>query len=120
MTPDKLLVSMLGVFGMMFTYWFFFMKKIKTVKSVGDTVEIIVEGGYKPESISIPYGKTTTLVFERRDASPCLEEVSLPDFKVRKFLSLNERTKVDITPGKRGKFDFSCGMGMYHGELIVK
>jgi plastocyanin domain-containing protein len=96
------------------------MKKTQTVESAGDRVEILVEGGYKPEKISIPYGKTTTLVFDRKDSSSCLEEVVLSDFKIRKFLALNEKTEIQITPDKKGEFDFSCGMGMYHGKLIVK
>lgn len=120
MSIDKIMVSIVGIVGIISTYWFFFMKKSQTVESTGDTIEIKVEGGYKPDRISIPVGKTTKLVFDRRDPSPCLEEVILSDFKVRKFLVLNEKTTVEITPDKTGEFDFSCGMGMYHGKLIIK
>lgn len=115
---DKLIVLVFGILSIVFTYWFFFMKKINTVKAEG-TMNILVDGGYKPERISIPYGKTTTLIFERKDGSPCLEEVILSDFKVRKFLPLNEKTEIKINPTKKGEFDFSCGMGMFHGKLIV-
>lgn len=95
------------------------MKKINTVQAEG-SVNILVDGGYKPEKISIPYGKTTKLIFERKDGSSCLEEVVLSDFKVRKFLPLNEKTEIEIKPHKKGEFDFSCGMGMFHGKLIVE
>jgi plastocyanin domain-containing protein len=120
MTLDKILALLAGLLGIIFTYWFFFMKKSQTVESKGDEIEITVEGGYKPDRISIPVGKTTRLVFDRRDPSSCLEEVVLADFKVRKVLALNEKTTVEITPDKTGEFDFSCGMGMYHGKLIVR
>lgn len=116
---DKILVSVFGFISIIFTYWYFFMKKINTVQAK-ETINILVYGGYKPESISIPYGKTTKLVFERKDKSSCLEEVILADFKVRKFLPLNEKTEIEINPTKKGEFDFSCGMGMFHGKLIVK
>ena len=43
---------------MAFTYWFFLMKKEKEV-AVSGSVDITVEGGYSPEVISIPKGKTT-------------------------------------------------------------
>jgi len=119
MNMDKIIVSILGVISILFTYWFFFMKKINTVQASG-TVNILVDGGYKPDRIAIPFGQTTKLVFERKDSSPCLEEVVLADFKVRKFLPLNEKTKIEINPTKKGEFDFSCGMGMFHGKLIVK
>lgn len=116
---DKILVSFFGFLSIVFTYWFFFMKKINMVQAEG-SVNIVVDGGYKPESISIPYGQTTKLIFERKDPSTCLEEVVLADFKVRKFLPLNEKTEIEINPKKKGEFDFSCGMGMFHGKLIVK
>lgn len=120
MSIDKIIISIIGIVGIISTYWFFFMKKSQTIEAEGDTIEIKVEGGYKPDRISIPVGKTTRLVFDRRDPSSCLEEVVLSDFKVRKFLALNEKTTVEVTPDKTGEFDFSCGMGMYHGKLIVK
>ena len=116
---DKIIVFIFGSLSILFTYWYFFMKKVNTVQAEG-TVNILVDGGYKPERISIPYGKTTKLVFERKDSSSCLEEVVLADFKVRKFLPLNEKTEIEINPTKKGDFDFSCGMGMFHGKLIVR
>ena len=116
---DKIIVLIFGSLSIIFTYWFFFMKKINTVQAEG-RVNILVDGGYKPERISIPYGQTTKLVFERKDSNSCLEEVILSDFKIKKSLPLNEKVTVEITPDKKGEFDFSCGMGMFHGKLIVK
>ncbi|MEK7597290.1 MAG: cupredoxin domain-containing protein [Patescibacteria group bacterium] len=115
---DKILVLIFGLLSILFTYWYFFMKKINTVQAEG-IIEILVDGGYKPEQISIPYGKTTKLIFHRKDSSSCLKEVVIADFKVRKFLPLNEKTEIEINPTKKGEFDFSCGMGMFHGKLIV-
>ena len=116
---DKIIVLIFGFLSILLTYWFFFMKKINTVQAEG-RVNILVDGGYKPERISIPYGQTTKLVFERKDSNSCLEEVILSDFKIKKSLPLNEKVTVEITPDKKGEFDFSCGMGMFHGKLIVK
>lgn len=116
---DKILVLIFGILSIIFTYWFFFMKKINTVQVEGE-INILVDGGYNPEKISVLAGQTTKITFERKDSSACLEEVILPDFKIRKFLPLNEKTEIEITPNKKGEFDFSCGMGMFHGKLIVK
>lgn len=118
MTLDKILVLALSGLGILFTYWFFLMKKEEAVAA--NTVDIIVKGGYSPEVISIPTGKTTTLNFVRREANSCLEEVVLPDFKVRKYLPMNERVSIDITPQKEGTYEISCGMNMFHGKIIVK
>lgn len=115
---DKIIVSIAGVLGMLFTYWFFLMKKEK-VFNAQDFVDITVEGGYSPEVISIPNKKTTKLNFYRKDPSSCLEEVVLADFKIRKQLPLNQKVTVEITPEKIGEYSISCGMNMFHGKIVV-
>ena len=117
---DKLLVAIFSIIGISFTYWFFLMKKEQVVEVTSNSVDITVSGGYQPEVISIPKGKTTTINFFRKDPSSCLEEVVLGDFKIRKFLPLNEKVTLEITPQKKGEYQFSCGMNMFHGKLIVK
>ncbi|TSC85448.1 MAG: hypothetical protein G01um10147_1146 [Microgenomates group bacterium Gr01-1014_7] len=118
MSLDKIIVIIFGILGIAFTYWFFLMKKEKEVV-VSESVDIIVEGGYSPEVISVPKGKTTKINFIRKDKSDCLEEVILPDFKVRKHLPLNQKVTIEITPNTSGEFRFSCGMNMFHGKIIV-
>lgn len=119
MTLDQVIVTVVGIGGIAFTYWFFLMRNVRAV-SVTDSVDITVDGGYSPEVIEIPKGKTTKLTFTRRDPSSCLEEVVLSDFKIRKHLPLNQKTTIEVTPQKTGEFIFSCGMNMYHGKIIVK
>jgi len=85
-----------------------------------DEIKIIVNGGYSPEVISIPKGKTTRITFIRHDANSCLEEVVLGDFKIRKHLPLNQPVTVEVTPQEKGEFGYSCGMNMFHGKIVVK
>lgn len=127
MPIDKIFVLFFSVLGIVFTYWFFLMKKESEVvvsDSVDSTgslqVDITVDGGYQPEVISIPFGKTTKLNFLRKDSNNCLEEVVLGDFKIKKFLPLNEKVTIELTPQKKGEFKYSCGMGMFHGKIIVR
>ena len=117
---DKIIVTAVGLLLAIFTYWFFLMKKEKIIKVSDSSVDIIVEGGYSPDVISIPKGKTTKLNFLRKDPSSCLEEVVLGDFKIRKQLPLNQRVTIELTPQEAGEFKYSCGMNMYHGKIIVK
>lgn len=119
MELDKLLVAIFSVAGIGLTYWYFLMKKDEIV-SVTDSVDILVEGGYNPSSISIPKGKTTKINFLRKDPSSCLEEVVLSDFKIKKYLPLNKTVTVDVTPKDSGTFNFSCGMNMFHGKINVR
>ena len=120
MELDKVIVLIVSVASIVFTYWFFLMKKEKEVAATSDSIDIVVKGGYNPEVISIPYGKTTTLNFIRKDSNSCLEEVVLGDFKVRKYLPVNEKVSVELTPEKKGEFGYSCGMNMFHGKIVVK
>lgn len=119
MTIDKILVLIGSILGIGFVHWFFLMKDQREVVANG-SVDIVVEGGYNPEAVVIPKGKTTKLNFIRKDSSGCLEEVVLGDLKVRKYLPLNETVTVEITPQKKGEFKYSCGMNMYHGKIIIK
>jgi plastocyanin domain-containing protein len=120
MSIDKIIVIIVGLAGIAFIYWFFLMKKEKEVAVTSDSVDIIVKGGYNPDVIAIPFGKTTKLHFVRKDANSCLEEVVLSDFKIRKYLPLNETITIPVTPEKKGTFGYSCGMNMYHGKIVVK
>jgi plastocyanin domain-containing protein len=120
MNPDKILVLIGSILGIGFTYWFFLMKKDdETVVVSGSSVDILVEGGYSPNIISIPKGKTTTINFFRKDQSSCLEEVLLPDFKIKKYLPLNKKISIQISPKESGTFEISCGMNMFHGKVKV-
>lgn len=118
MTLDKIIVTAIGLLGITFTYWFFLMKK-EAVVSVTNSVDITVDGGYAPSTISIPQGKTTKISFIRKDPSSCLEEIVLGDFKIRKFLPLNKKVTVELKPQKKGEFAFTCGMNMFHGKILV-
>lgn len=121
MSLDKLLVIAGSIFGIGLTYWFFLMKKDDGAVVVKThSVDITVDGGYSPSVISLPKDKTTTINFIRRDPSSCLEEVVIPEFKIRKFLPLNKTTPIQVTPKKSGIFEISCGMNMFHGKIIVK
>lgn len=120
MEVDKILVIIFSLIGIGFVYWFFLMKNSKGVVAVEKSIDIIVNGGYQPEVISIIKGKATTLTFLRTDPSNCLEEVVLPDFKIRKFLPLKKNVDIKITPEKAGQYEIVCGMGMFHGKILVK
>lgn len=127
MSLDAIIITIIGAVGIAFTYWFFLGKKERVVavsESADSTgslqVDIIVDGGYSPEVISIKRGRTTSISFLRKDPSACLEEVVLSDFKIRRRLPLNESITIELTPTRSGTFEFACGMNMYHGKIIVR
>lgn len=115
---DTIIVVIVGILLIIGTYWFFLMKRDHVIVA-HDSVDIVVDGGYSPEVVSIQNNKTTILNFIRRDPSSCLEEVVLGDFKIRRHLPLNQRVAITLTPRRTGVFPYACGMNMYHGKIIV-
>lgn len=116
---DKIVVTIIGLLGIVFTFWFFLMRKEKEIK-VTNSVDIMVNGGYQPEVISVPLNKTTKINFIRKDPTQCLGEVVLGDFKIKEELPLNQKVTIEITPTKSGEFIYTCGMGMYKGKILVR
>ena len=121
MEIDKILVTISGIGLITLIWWFFFGKKSAFVDATArqGNIEVVVDGGYRPAAIKIKNGKTTILKILRKDSNSCLEEIILPDFKIKKFLPLNKEVEISITPQKTGEFGFHCGMNMYHGKIIV-
>jgi plastocyanin domain-containing protein len=83
-------------------------------------VVIEVDGGYAPNAVRVKAGRPVRLVFDRKDANPCTDEVVIPDFGVRRFLPTGERTTIEITPATAGRYGFTCGMRMLRGTIIAE
>ncbi len=115
---DKLIVTTIGIGLIGLIYWFFFGKKEETMEA-SDTWNITVDGGYKPRIIKIFKDKPATLTFTRKDPNSCLEEIVLPDYKIKKFLPMNEPVTITLPPPHPGKSGIHCGMNMYHGRIEV-
>lgn len=121
MELDKLLVTMSGLGFIAFIYWFFFAKKDETASTSNNSgsLNITVDGGYMPSVVKLIKGKEASLKITRKDSNSCLEEIILPDFKIKKYLPLNQEVEIKFTPQKSGEFPFHCGMNMFHGKLVV-
>lgn len=115
---DKTIVTIAGAALIAFIYWFFFGKREGSMEPK-NSWDITVEGGYKPATIAIPVGQKSTITLTRKDPSSCLEEVVMPEFKIKKFLPLNEKVTVELSPTKAGTYGIHCGMNMFHGKIIV-
>ncbi|MCC6934237.1 MAG: cupredoxin domain-containing protein [Candidatus Yanofskybacteria bacterium] len=118
MSTDEIAVVVIATIGIAGIAWFFFGKRTRAVRA-GTVIDIVVDGGYSPDTITVLVGKQTTLRFFRKDPSDCLEEVVIADLKIRRTLALGEVTEITLTPPRAGTYRFSCGMGMYHGAIIA-
>ena len=119
----KLLISAGGIGLIGLELWWFLMseKTAKKAEEKADTQEvtITVDGGYDPTEILVRAGKPVRINFLRRDPSSCLEQVLIPDFNRSVNLALNQITSVEFTPKTPGEYEFTCGMKMYRGKIVV-
>ena len=116
---DKILVTVGGGVLAIFIYWFFFAKKDESTQDDG-SVDILGDGGYKPSPIKIKKDQKIKISLLRKDENSCLEEFILPDFKIKKYLPLNQKVEIEITPKAVGTFRFHCGMNMFNGKVVVE
>lgn len=122
---DKLfvVVGSAGLIGLI-VWWFFGKKDMVAVEATDmgeyQTVEIVVDGAYMPNTVVLQRGKLAKLVFLRKDVSGCFEEVVLPDFGVSQKLPVGKSFEINVNPDKVGEFKYSCGMHMFFGTVVVK
>jgi plastocyanin domain-containing protein len=125
MTTLDWIVAGVGIAAIAWVNWYFFLAPRGVQAAVATAagrqeIVIAVEGGYEPATIRVKAGTPLHIVFDRRETSPCSEEVVFPDFGLKKFLPAHQRTAVDITPSTPGTYEFTCGMGMLHGKVIAE
>ena len=81
---------------------------------------IEVRGGYQPDTIVTRAGRPLRLTFNRHESWPCSDRVVFPDFNVEVELPAHEDVVVELFPDEPGEYEFTCGMGMLKGRLIVE
>lgn len=113
-----------GVAAIAWVNWYFFLapKGIVNAQVAGDGIQemnITVEGGYSPSSVRLTKGMVR-LIFDRREKSPCSEELVISEFGIRRFLKPFEKTVIEFVATRSGDFEFTCGMNMLRGRIQVE
>lgn len=125
MDTAEILVTVGGLALAAFVVWYFFFSARPAVSAVSTSsgvqqVDVTVKGGYSPDVIEVERGKPVQLSFYRAEENSCSEELLMPDFSIRRELPAFQTTLVELLPDTPGRFEFTCGMGMLRGSLIVK
>ena len=125
MNATEIIVTLTGVALIGWIVWYFWLCKGESVAAqtgAGGVLEIdvTVKGGYQPAAVTARSGQLLRLNFTRREATPCGEEVELPDFGKRAHLPQNRTISIEVAPQQPGEYEFTCGMNMYRGKLIVE
>ena len=80
-----------------------------------------MEGGYSPSRVRLRAGEPSRLVFDRREDSGCSEEVVIPELGDPPVPARPPAHRRSISPAQRpGTYEFTCGMGMLRGSLVVE
>lgn len=121
---DEILVLAGGLGLIAWVNWYFFaaggQAAVASVTGGSQDIDVEVEGGYSPSTIRVQPGKPIRIHFDRVENSSCSEEVVFPAFGVRRFLPAFEETVVELPSSRPGEYEFTCGIGMLRGKLIVE
>jgi plastocyanin domain-containing protein len=125
MSASDWIVIVAAVAALAWVNWWFFLARRPAATAVAGAggaqeVTITVQAGYEPAEVRVRRGVPVRLIFDRQETSGCSEEIVIPDFGIRKFLPAFQKTTIELTPKEAGTFDFTCGMSMLHGRLIVE
>lgn len=104
-----------------------------SVKGSGTTEESMVTGdiqkvtikldnkvGYIPNSIKIKKGIPAEVSVYANGATTCVRVFAVPSLNINEVVPDIEPLIFKFTPQKIGKINFTCSMGMYHGQFIVE
>ena len=121
----KLIITVSGVLLIVLVNWYFFFSRKKETSVEQEEggfqeIKITVKAGYNPDVIVVKKGIPVRLNFYRDETDDCSDTSVFGDFKIRKPLHAYKTTPVEFTPEKEGEYEFTCGMGMLRGKLIVR
>jgi plastocyanin domain-containing protein len=80
----------------------------------------VTEKGFEPDHVTIKPGTKVTLMVTRKTDSTCGTAISIPSKKIKKDLPLNQTVSIDLGVLAKGELNFSCGMNMLRGQIIVQ
>ncbi len=128
MSATEWMVLLGGLAAIAWVNWYFFVagqggaSAAVAAAGAGGVQEVVIRvaGGYSPSQVRVRQGAPVRLVFDRQETNGCSEEVVLGDFGIRRFLPAHERTAVEFTPQRAGTFEFTCGMSMLRGRIVVE
>jgi plastocyanin domain-containing protein len=83
-------------------------------------VRVAVAGGYQPSVIEVRAGQPVRLVFRREEVAGCSDTVLLPAWGIAQRLPAHQDTVVEFTPQRPGEYEFTCGMHMLRGTIVVR
>jgi plastocyanin domain-containing protein len=121
----EILVTLGGLLAIAGVIWYFFFSEGVAVLATAATggpqeARVLIRGGYNPSVIEVTAGRPVRLHFYRDETSPCSDTVILGEWGISRSLPAHETTDIEFTPTRPGRFEFTCGMNMLRGTIVVR
>lgn len=104
--------------------WYFLWSRGKGVRAEPregvQRVEIRVKGAYDPDTIVVEAGRPVRLEFYRDETNACSEVLVMDRFGIHRELPAFQTTAIEFTPDEPGEYEFTCGMNMMRGRVVVE
>jgi plastocyanin domain-containing protein len=78
------------------------------------------QDGFRPPALEVPRARRLTIELLRTTNETCATKVVFPDEHIERELPLGAPVRVDIAADRARVVNFTCGMGMYRGSVIVR
>jgi len=79
----------------------------------------VQSAGYSPNRVTVKAGLPVQLTLQTKDTYTCASSFIFKEFDIQLQLGPTDTQTVFFTPTIKGKYTFSCSMGMYSGVLEV-
>ena len=92
---------------------------VPTVRGQQQVTIDVMNYGYEPEYVQVKVGVPVTLTLRSQEVSSCALAFVFKEFGITTFLDSTDTQSFTFTPQKKGRFVYTCSMGMYSGVLEV-
>jgi plastocyanin domain-containing protein len=79
----------------------------------------VTENGYRPSSFRLRRGVRAYITFTREADAVCGEVIVMPKYGIHRTLPPDQPVTVTFLPRDTGTLNFTCGMNMLRGRMIV-
>lgn len=92
---------------------------VVTQDGVQQAIITVTNNGYSPQKLQVKAGIPVDLTLVTENVYSCASSFVLPAFGIQARLGPTDRQTFRFTPQEKGKFTYTCSMGMYTGTLEV-
>lgn len=80
----------------------------------------VLRDSFSPSRVTVKRNLPVELTFIRKSSQSCGTAIVVPSLKIKKDLPLNKPVSIMFVPKENGEVNFSCGMKMLKGAVVVK